>query len=186
MIFWIRTRMKRWEKIQCLHCVFIIRVAQMSQIHYNHHFDHIYNDHRTSQVSFIYLTHAFNSNHPSFSSFKVLLGIPAVHYLLSIDLWRRAWEGKSQDRLRCDQHVSAKAWRFHNNLFQLVHSCAVTSIFDCCWSFLALWFYTRTAQADQRSSGRGALISNNESEDEHWINVHSSKSASASPTWHSC
>lgn len=45
------------------------------------------------------------------------------------------------------QHVSAKAWRFHNNLFQLVHSCAMTSIFDCCWSFLALWFDTTTAQA---------------------------------------
>lgn len=38
------------------------------------------------------------------------------------------------------QHVSVKAWRFQNNLFQLVRSCTVTSIFECCWSFLALRF----------------------------------------------
>lgn len=69
-----------------------------------------------------------------------------------------------------DQHVSAKAWRFQNNLFQLVHSCAVTSIFDCCWSFLALGFDTRngtgsSAPAQPRRgwpSGKAVQISNNE------------------------
>lgn len=67
--------------------------------------------------------------------------------LPSRDLWRWGGEGKSEAMLCWDQHVSAKAWRFHNNLFQLVHSCPVTSIFDCRWSFLTLWFDTRTVQA---------------------------------------
>lgn len=48
--------------------------------------------------------------------------------------------GKSPDAMCWAQHVSVKAWRFQNNLFQLVRSCTVTSIFECCWSFLALRF----------------------------------------------
>lgn len=55
-------------------------------------------------------------------------------------LHRGGWGGKSPDAMCRAQHVSAKAWRFQNNLFQLVHSRAVTSIFECCRSFLALRF----------------------------------------------
>lgn len=50
------------------------------------------------------------------------------------------------------QHMSAKAWRFQNNLFQLVHSRTVTSIFECFSSAsLRSGSTRRTRPAEQRS-----------------------------------
>lgn len=90
-----------------------------------------------------------------------------------------------------DQHVSAKAWRFHNNLFQLVHSGAVTSIF-----FPALGASShsgltqeqsrqcsiRPSEERERCSGGTAQISNNKAEKEQGINICSSLVTQAFPT----
>lgn len=75
-------------------------------------------------------------------------------------LCRGACGGKSPDAMCWAQHVSAKAWRFQNNLFQLLHSHTVTSIFKCCRSFLVLRFNTTHPSGPSRGRWSGNVVWN--------------------------
>lgn len=92
--------------------------------------------------------------------------------------------GRSPDAMCWAQHVSAKAWRFQNNLFQLVHSRTLTSISECCRSFLALRFNATHPPGRAEVAGVEMLfrISNNEPEEGRCINIRSSQPATASPS----